>query len=413
MSVIQPFKGIRPTRDKVALVASRAVNTYKQRLLNAKLEENPYTFLHVILPEHGQKATTKPNSRERFKLVKKVFQQFVKKGILQQEKSDALYLYRQIKGENVYMGLIGGASVEEYDNGKVKIHEQTLTKRVEVFTEYLDVCGFNAEPVLLAYDNIKSVDQICAKIAATRPEYEFTTSDTVTHHLWVISDKKELKVITEAFAKLPAVYIADGHHRSSSSSLLAKRRNKKGKNDKKAMHNFCMSLFMPASQMRIYEFNRLVKNTGGMSTKQIVDKLSDGFDVTLLSGKNKQPGSRHIIHMYTDGKWYKLAPKKGLFNKQHPVESLAPQIVTDHILTPVFGIKDLKTDPRIAFAGGHLGTDYLEEQVNKKNAAVAFALYPVSFEELKRVADEHCIMPPKSTWVEPKLRSGLVIQDLS
>ncbi|MFI5203611.1 MAG: DUF1015 domain-containing protein [Flavobacteriales bacterium] len=412
MAVIKPFKGIRPTRDKAHLVASRAVNTYKPRLLNAKLEENPYTFLHVILPEHGQKATTKPNTTERFKLVKKQFQHFVKQGILIEDKKPCLYLYRQVKGSNVYMGIIGGSGVEDYNKGVICIHEQTLTKREEVFRNYLDVCGFNAEPVLLAYENISAIDKLCKKISSTRPEFEFTTSDKITHCLWVIDKKTELEIIQSNFKKLPAVYIADGHHRSSSSALLAAERKKKNKKHTGTeMYNFCMSLFMPVDQMRIYEFNRLVKSVNGMSDADIISKLKERFSVTALTS-NKKPAARHIIHMFLSGKWYKLEPNKGLFNPKHPVESLDAQIVTDHILGPVFGITDLKTDPRVGFAGGHLGASYLENQINNKKSAVAFALYPVSFKELKAVADNKLIMPPKSTWVEPKLRSGLVIQNL-
>lgn len=411
MAIIKPFKGIRPGRDKAHLVVSRAVNTYKKNILNAKLEENPYTFLHVIMPEFGKKATTKPNSIDRFKLVRKKYEEFIKKDILKKDKKDSIYLYKQVKDGVEYLGLIAGASVDDYDNGKIKIHEQTLTKRVAVFTEYLDVCSFNAEPVLLTYEDDSKVNSLINKYAKLRAEYEFTTADEVSHFLWVIDDKKDVEVIVKSFEKKEAIYIADGHHRSSSSSLLATKINRKKK--KGGMHNYFLALFIAKSHLKIYEFNRLVKDLNGLSVKAFLDKLKSSFEISTIKSGQKKVSKKHDFGFYTEGKWYLLRLKKSIIKSKAPLANLDAQILSDLILAPILGIKDLRTDQRIQFSGGKTDYSQIEKQVNSGKFKAAFVLFPVKPEELMNIADHHQIMPPKSTYIEPKLRSGLVIQPLS
>jgi len=311
MAVIRPFKAIRPTRDKAHLVASRSVNLYKQRILNAKLEENPYTFMHVILPEFGSKITTKPNTTERFKLVKKNFEAFRKKGIFIQDKNDCLYIYRQLKDGYSYTGIIAGAAVDDYLNGVIKIHEQTLTKREEIFKNYLDVCGFNAEPVLLSYSDNNTVDKVLKRYTAERSEYEFTTADGVTHFLWIVAEKKDIAIICKAFEKIPAVYIADGHHRSASSALLAKdRRSKLKKYSGKEMFNYCMAFFISESQLNIYDFNRVVKDLNGLSAKEFLDQLREKFDVESKGKKCYRPKNFTISACTLKGNGIRLLQKK-------------------------------------------------------------------------------------------------------
>lgn len=413
MAVIKPFKGIRPTRDKAHLVASRAVNLYKKNILNAKLEENPFTFMHVILPEFGKKATTKPNTTERFKLVRKKFESFLKEHILTEDQRESLYLYRQVKGPFSYTGIIAGASVDDYLNDVIKKHEQTLTKREEVFKNYLDVCGFNAEPVLLSYKADKIIDQTVAKYTKQRAEYEFTTADKVTHYLWIISDKKDLKTITDRFAKIPSVYIADGHHRSSSSALLAiDKRKKAKKNNPGAMYNYCMAYFLPENQMNIFDFNRVVKDINGLSKSDFLKKLGEKFTVINKGKKIYKPNKLHNFSMYLEGEWYSITTKKGSFDPKNPVQNLDAEILSRNVLSPILGIHDLKTDTRIGFVGGLQGMEALQKQVDEGKMKVAFGLYPVKIDQLKEIADTNNIMPPKTTWIEPKLRSGLVIQKL-
>lgn len=411
MATIKPFKGIRPGRDKAHLVVSRAVNTYKKNILNAKLEENPYTFLHVILPEFGKKPTTKPNSIDRFKLVRKKYEEFIKKSILKKDQKESIYLYKQIKDGVEYLGLIAGASVDDYDNGKIKIHEQTLTKRVAVFTDYLDVCSFNAEPVLLTYDDDTKVNSILNRYAKLRAEYEFTTADEVSHFLWVIDDKKDLDTIVKSFDKKEAIYIADGHHRSSSSSLLAHKINKQKR--KSGMHNYFLALFIAKSHLKIYEFNRLVKDLNGLSVKSFLEKVKPTFDITTVTSTQKKVAKKHDFGFYSEGKWYLLRLKKSVLKSKDPLANLDAQILSDLILAPILGIKDLRTDQRISFSGGKTNFTQIEKQVDSGKFKAAFVLFPVKPEELMNIADHHQIMPPKSTYIEPKLRSGLVIQPLS
>jgi uncharacterized protein (DUF1015 family) len=353
MAIIQPFKGVRPGRDKAHLVVSRAVNTYKKNNLNAKLEENPFTFLHIILPESGNKSTTKPNSKERFKLVKKKYEEFKKENILIQDKKPSLYIYRQIKDGCEYLGIVGAASVKDYDNGIIKIHEQTLTKREEVFTEYLHICGFNAEPVLLTYPDSDSIDKIIRKYTRTRAEYEFTTADRVSHLLWSVNDSADLSSLVKSFAKLDAVYIADGHHRSSSSSLLAKKINKNG--NKKGMHNYFLSFFIAESKLKIYDFNRLVKDLKGRTISGFLNEISQNFDISEIDFKKAKPKSKHHFAFYSEGKWYHLKLKKGIIKTKDPLSNLDAEILNRLILEPVLGIKELKTDERISYLGGNHG----------------------------------------------------------
>lgn len=410
MAIIKPFKGIRPGRDKAHLVVSRAVNTYKKNILHAKLEENPFTFLHVILPEFGKKTTTKPNSIARFNLVKEKYQEFIKEKILLKDKKDSLYIYKQIKDGVEYLGLIGGASVDDYHNGKIKIHEQTLTKRVEVFTNYLEVCKFNAEPVLLTYNDDKSINSILKKYNKQRPEYEFTTADKVSHYLWVIDSKQDLEIITKAFKKMESIYIADGHHRTSSSSLLSSKINSKKK--KPGMHNYFLALYISKSHLKIYEYNRFVKDLNGLSSTGFLKKLERDFEIKKLGNKNAIPKSKHEFGIYLDGNGYILKLKKGVIKSKDPISNLDAQILNEFILGPVLNIKDLKTDQRISFSGGKTDFEMVKKNVDSGKNKIAFILFPASVDELMNIANHQQIMPPKSTYIEPKLRSGLVIQPL-
>jgi uncharacterized protein (DUF1015 family) len=410
---IQPIKSIRPVRDKVAMVASRAVNTYSPRLLDAKLESNPYAFLNVILPEHGKNANTKPNSIQRFKLVKKKFDQFCKEGILITEKSPCIYVYRQIREGISYTGLIAGSSIQDYFDGKIKVHEQTLEKRQEIFTDYLETCEFNAEPILLTYKENKEIEKVIASYTKHRAEYEFTKADRITHFVWIINKAADIKRIKDAFKKVDALYIADGHHRIASSADLLVRKKLKNKNISPGdSSNFCLSYFLPDSQLRILEFNRLVKNIGNLSFEQILESIAKNYTIKLVGKKVAKPKKSGQMGMYMNNNWYLLTANADIRKNKDAADKLDSSLLTNYILNPVFGIEDLTTDSRIDFAGGNRGTKYLEDKVNSGEAVIAFYLFPVSFNELKEVSDKNLIMPPKSTYILPKMRSGLIIQPL-
>ncbi|TND04827.1 MAG: hypothetical protein FD123_3764 [Bacteroidetes bacterium] len=413
MATIVPFKGIRPAADKVHLVASRTVDNYSRADLNDKLRGNPYTFLHVIHPDLSDGQRTKPGSPERLRKVKAQYRQFHKEGIFVRDPGTCYYIYRQQKQGNTYTGIIGCSSIDDYFNGTIKIHEQTLSEREKKLKDYLEICDFNAEPVLFCYPDDAAIDKLTAQVTARRPEYDFTTTDRVRHTLWVVSDEKEVGLILERFGKLPAVYIADGHHRSASSALLGKSRREKNPGfTGKEPWNYYLGIFFPETQLKIYDFNRVVNELNGLSDDQFLEKVGDKFTIENKGETTVCPQKLHEFGMYLSGNWYLLTPKKGVVNSNDPAGSLDASILTQHILSPVLDIHDLRTDKRVGFVSGIKGLGELKNQVDNWNFSVGFALYPVSMQQLKHIADTNSIMPPKTTYVEPKMRSGLVIYSL-
>ncbi|HTL81883.1 MAG TPA: DUF1015 domain-containing protein [Bacteroidia bacterium] len=414
MATVIPFKGIRPTRDKVGLVASRSVDNYSKNDLHEKLKSNPFTFLHVIHPDFKDGRRTKPGSMERLKKVKAQYESFQREGIFTHDEKPCYYVYRQIKSGNTFTGIIACTSIEDYMNGTIRIHEQTLTEREKKLMEYLEVCDFNAEPVLFCYPDQKDIDTIIAAKTAERAEYDFTTTDRVHHMLWVIDDAKQVNELQKHFAGVPSVYIADGHHRSASSTLLGRsRREKHPEFTGKEPWNFYLGVFFPESQLKIFDFNRVVRDLNGLTEIQFLDALKENFEIRDHDKKIFIPHAKHIFSMYLDGKWYELRMKNGRAKDEEPVQSLDAHLLTELILAPVLGISDLKTDPRIGFVSGIKGAEELRNQVDHWKFKVAFGLCPVQMDELKRIADSGNIMPPKTTWIEPKMRSGLVIYPLS
>jgi len=409
MTKIAPFKALRPVRDKVHLVATRPYYSYKKNVLKAKLEDNPYTFLRIINPEFDKTVRTKANSRERFELVQKKYAAFIQEGILIQDKEPHLYVYRQTKDGHAFTGIIAGASVDEYNNDLIKKHEATLTSREQMFTNYLDIVGYNAEPVLLAHPSSVKINAITERIIQNRPEYEFTTTDRIKHELWIVESTSNVDLI-QAFDEMNAVYIADGHHRSASSAGL--KNNRKANPITYLNEDFFLAFFIDEDRLKILEFNRIVHSLNNLSTADFINQLKQSFEVEKLE-KSRKPMHEHEFTMCLDQHWYSLVCKSTLVESDHPVRSLDAEILTLFVLEPILGITDLKTDERIEFISGAESIESIEEKVFKGKAAVAFILYPATMEQVKRVADNQLIMPPKSTWVEPKLRSGLTIYPIN
>lgn len=413
MAKIIPFKAIRPVFDKVHLVASRSVDGYNPSELRDKLAGNPFSFLHVINPDFSDGVKTKPGSTERLKKVKQQFKHFVSEKIFLQDLDACYYLYRQIKENNEFIGIIACSSIDDYLNGVIKIHEQTITQREEKLKDYLEVCEFNAEPVLFCYPNDKEIDALSEQILDTRPDYDFTTTDKVRHTVWVINKPEQINTLAKRFECIPNIYIADGHHRSASSTLLGKlRRETKENYDGNEAFNYYLGVFFPESQLKIYDYNRIVKDLNGLSVDELKQQLTTHFDITEVNNTNYKPTKKHDISMYVNGSWYCLAAKDTIYNPKDPIDSLDAAILTKYILSPIFDVHDLKTDKRIGFIPGVKGSEELKKQVDEGKAAVAFGLYPVTMDHLKWIADTNNIMPPKSTWVEPKMRSGLLIYSL-
>lgn len=409
MTKIAAFKSVRPPRDKAYLVSSRPYYSYKKSHLKTKLEGNPFTFLHVINPEFHKNNKTKPNTIERFEKVKEKYDEFKEMGHLRQDTENCIYIYRQQNGDSEYIGIIAGASVDDYLNGNIKVHENTLSQREEMFKLYLDVCKFNAEPVLLTYKDNPSIESIISKYTASRSEYEFTNTAEKKHDLWVVSEQQDIDILVEAFGNINEVYIADGHHRSSSSVLYALDKRKKAYTGEEDF-NYFLAYFIAESKLKIFDYNRAVTELNGLSDQEFLDKLNDQF-IVKKTKRLSVPTKLHDLTMCLGKTWYTLTIKPEFIKKDDPVGDLDAQLLSDLVLDPILGIKDLKTDDRISFIDGTKGMKGLQRAVNTGKAKVAFALFPVSIDQLKRVADTNNIMPPKSTWIEPKMRSGLTIYE--
>jgi uncharacterized protein (DUF1015 family) len=407
MPKVVPFKACRPTRDKASLVGSRSFIEYSDMELNDKLNNNPYSFLHVIYPGFRDGTWHGLSNSEKYTRVRASFEDFVERGILMRDKQAHYYIYRQSKHGESCTGIVCGVSVEDYKKGHVKVHEHTLTQREEMFKEYLLQTRINVEPVLLAHPDNAAIEQVIQSVSAQRAEYEFTTTDEITHCLWLVNDVQHTEIIEKAFSEMPDFYIADGHHRSASSVRLAEELG----GNTNAVHQSFLSYLVSESQLRIYEFNRLVKTIKPHTEDSFLQSLLSNFTVIKCDATPREP-ALHTLHMYLNKQWYTLQPNAAILATNDPVEQLDCQILSRYILEPILGISDLKTDKRIAFLGGNAGDAGLQKAVDSGNYEVAFSLFPVTMEQLKNVADEGMIMPPKSTWVEPKLRSGLIIYEL-
>ncbi len=400
MAIVKPFKGVRPVRDKVSLVASRSYLSYSKNTLIEKLENNPYTFLHIINPDYSNNKKAK-NLNHKFQMVKEKFHSFVEKGIFIEDIKDTFYIYQQSNGNDSYLGLICATSIQDYLDGTIKIHEQTLSSRENIFKEYLETTGFNAEPVLITHEDNIAIQELLVTYTQKRAEYEFTTTNQSLHKLWLMDDSSDIQLIQQEFKKMDKLYIADGHHRSASSAKLFQEYP--SSNSRASF----MSYLLPESQLNILNFNRLVKDLNGLSTTEFLKALEQTFQLEK-SDSNIQL-TKNDIGLYTSNQWYRLTHK---LNDLSGVNALDPSILTDYILSPIIGINDLKTDKRISFIAGSVSNQELSSKIDNGDAVAAFVLNAVSVQQIKAVADNKEIMPPKSTYTEPKMRSGLMIYKL-
>ena len=339
MAKIRAFKAIRPVRDKVHLVATRPYYSYKKNVLKAKLEDNPFTFLHIINPEFGAAIKTKPNSVERFAQVRQKFELFKQQGILIEDQDAHIYIYRQSNENQSFTGFFAGVSVTDYLEGKIKIHEETLTAREDVFTKYLEVVGFNAEPVLMTYESQPELQDCLAAYTQTRAEYEFTTTDRIKHEIWLVSPTDSV-AICKAFEKIEALYIADGHHRSASSVRYAQKLQEQKAHSSEAAQYF-LSYLVDEKSVQIAPFHRLLKSTNGLDLKGLQAILGNEGAIEQLAGACL-PEKKHDIHIYMEQTWFKFKPNLHFINDQDPIETLDSFILSDLILKPIFGITDLK-----------------------------------------------------------------------
>jgi len=405
MAKIIPFKAVRPTLDKVGLVTCRNYDDYSSSELAAWLSFNPYSFLHIIHPAyvHSQKITLD----KRFKSVAHKYQDFKDEGIFLETNDVVLFLYEIQSKTETFSGFIAGTSIEDYKNNVIKKHEDTLRYRVEYFKDYLQQTGFNTEPVLITYPDNKSIDLWILEKKKSQPIYNYTTTNKEKHQVWIIDSKDEITWLQNQFNAIKELYIADGHHRSASAELL----HDENINLENQKLKYFMSFLIAESQVKIYEYNRIIRDLNGFDKVDFLEKLAENFIIKDKEQELWKPQSKFEFGMYLDGHFYALFYKQEN-NQLSILENLDAQILYDIVLLPLLGIEDLRNDERIEYIPGKQSISTIKELVDEGEFEVGFMLFPSDISEIKALADNNLIMPPKSTYIEPKLRSGLVIYEL-
>jgi uncharacterized protein (DUF1015 family) len=406
MAKIKPFKAVRPAPDKVALVTCRTYDDYSSAELAAWLDFNPYSFLHVIHPAYAN--AQKVSLEKRFKAVANKYQDFKHDQILIEEEHPVFYLYEiQSKGQ-IFTGIIAGTSVKDYQNNVIKKHEDTLQYRVELFKDYLHQTNFNTEPVLITYPDSVPINTFIALRKKSKPVYEYSTTNKEKHTLWKIDTQSEVDWLQEHFENIPNLYIADGHHRSASAELLFEQDKHLGNENL----NYFMSFLIAESNVKIYEFNRLIRDLNGLSKDTFIKKLSEHFVIVAKDQEIWKPQNKFEFGMYLDGSFYALFYKKENHQQASILDNLDAQILYDKVLFPLLGIEDLRNDERIDYIPGKQSISVIKDLIDEGEFEVGFMLYPSDINEIKALADNNLIMPPKSTYIEPKFRSGLVVYEL-
>ena len=414
MAVIKPFKGIRPPKAMVEEVASRPYDVLNSAEARAEAGDNEKSLYHIIKPEINFPEGTDEHDPCVYESAAEHFQMFQDKGWLVQDEKENYYVYAQTMNGKTQYGLVVGAYVPDYMNGVIKKHELTRRDKEEDRMKHVRVNNANIEPVFFAYPDNAELDAIVAKYTAGTPEYDFIApGDGFGHTVWVIDQQEDIDAITKAFAAMPALYIADGHHRSAAAALVGAEKAQQNPNHKgDEEYNYFMAVCFPANQLTIIDYNRVVKDLNGLSAEEFLVAVAKNFIVEEKGEEIYKPQALHNFSLYLEGKWYSLTAKEGTYDDNDPIGVLDVTISSNLILDEVLGIKDLRSDKRIDFVGGIRGLGELKKRVDSGEMKVALALYPVSMKQLMDIADTGNIMPPKTTWFEPKLRSGLIIHKL-
>ena len=415
MAIIRPFKGLRPPKDLVEQVQSRPYDVLDSEEARAEAAGNEKSLYHIIKPEIDFPVGTSEYAPEVYAKAAENFQMFQDKGWLVQDQQAGYYIYAQTMNGKTQYGLVVCAYVDDYLNGVIKKHELTRRDKEEDRMKHVRVNDANMEPVFFAYPDNEQLSAIISKYVVAEPEYDFVAQgDGFRHQLWLIQGQNDLDAITSAFADIPYLYIADGHHRSAAAALVGAEKAKQNpahKGDEE--YNFFMAVCFPASQLTILDYNRVVKDLNGLSSLKFLSLLGENFVVTPMGAECYRPAKLHEFSLYLDGEWYKLELLPGKADDNDPIKSLDVSISSDLILDQILGIKDLRSDKRIDFVGGLRGLEELKRRVDNGEMRMALALHPVSMQQIINIADSGNIMPPKATWFEPKLRSGLVVHKLS
>lgn len=414
MAIIKPFKGIRPKRELVEKIASRPYDVLNSEEARAEAAGNEMSLYHIIKPEIDFPVGTDEHDEKVYRKAAENFEKFQKNGWLVQDSKENYYVYAQTMNGKTQYGLVVCAYVDDYMTGKIKKHELTRKDKEEDRMKHVRVNNANVEPVFFAYPHNNELDAIVKEVTKGKPEYDFVAElDGFGHTFWLIEDEAKIKRITEIFATIPSLYIADGHHRSAAAALVGdekRRQNPAHKGNEE--YNYFMAVCFPDDQLTIIDYNRVVKDLNGLTDEQFIEKLKKNFDVELKGKDIYKPSKLHNFSMYLSGNWYSLTAKAGTYDDKDPIGVLDVTVSSNLILDEILGIKDLRTDKRIDFVGGIRGLGELKRRVDSGEMRVALALYPVSMQQLIDIADTNNIMPPKTTWFEPKLRSGLVIHKL-
>ena len=415
MARIKPFKGVRPPQQYVEKVESRPYDVLDSEEARAEAGNNEMSLYHIIKPEIDFEPGTSEYDPKVYEQAAANFKKFQDKGWLVQDADDHYYIYAQTMNGRTQYGLVVGAWVDDYMNGVIKKHELTRRDKEEDRMKHVRVNDANIEPVFFAYPDNDVLNAIIMEYAATKPEYDFIAPiDGFRHQFWVISNPQHITTITQEFEKMPNLYIADGHHRSAAAALVGAEKARLNPNHRgDEEYNYFMAVCFQASQLTILDYNRVVKDLTSLTSEQFLQRLAESFDVTCMGSDIYKPQQLHEFSLYLDGQWYKLNAKDGTYDNTDPIGVLDVDISSRLILDNILGIRDLRSDKRIDFVGGLRGLEELKRRVDSGEMRMALALYPVTMQQIMDIADSGKIMPPKATWFEPKLRSGLVIHKLS